>query len=99
MRLTLMYQLVDRDPVDVPILPLAFIGWEKRTGRKMGDLAKGLGMRDMADLVVEQLELQHSDDVAEGADAFVARLVELSPVDTSGDGDPGRSPGDPSDAS
>lgn len=64
----------------VKVSPLAFIGWEHRTGRKMSDLAsKGLGMEDLAILAMEQERLQGAE-VPETVEEWLGQVDDLSPV-------------------
>jgi hypothetical protein len=76
------------------ISPLAFIGWEKWSGRKMTDLSSdggGVGMGDLARLAWEQAKLSGltSDDY----EPWVATLADVEGVD---DTDPtgGKGPSD-----
>lgn len=73
--------------------PLAIIGWEKLSGRKMADLASdspsgGMGMMDMVQMVYEQARLEgRAGDVFE---EWAATLADINPVEdptdpTSGD--------------
>jgi hypothetical protein len=63
----------------VKVSPLAFIGWEKASGRKMSDLAKGgLGMEDLAVLAMEQERLQ-GQEVPATMEEWVAQVDDLEP--------------------
>ena len=64
----------------IKVSPLAFIGWEKITGRKMSSLSSdGLGMLDLATLAMEQQRLE-GGDVADTVEGYLAGVDELDPA-------------------
>lgn len=73
---------VDRGagPTEVKVSPLAFIGWERLSGRKMSELAQGgLGMLDLAQLAMEQQRLE-GVEVPDTVELYLADVEELDPV-------------------
>ena len=73
---------VDRGagPELIKVTPLAFIGWEKLSGRKMSELASGgLGMTDLAQLAMEQQRLEGLD-VPSTVEDYLKDVEELDPV-------------------
>jgi len=62
------------------VSPLAFIYWERISGRKMSDLSSGgLGMLDLAQLTMEQERLQGAE-VPETVEEYLAGVDDLTPV-------------------
>ena len=60
--------------------PLAFIGWERETKRRLSDLQDGgLGMTDLAILAWIQERTQGTTD-AETVDAYLEGVDDLNPV-------------------
>ena len=66
-------------PEVVKVSPLAFIGWERMSGRRMSDLAGGgLGMLDLAQLAMEQERLEGKDTPAT-VEEYLAGVEQLDP--------------------
>ena len=82
MRLVIEYEDATTDTVTVS--PLAIIGWEKLSGRRMTDLASdsggGMGMADMCQMAYEQVRLEGR--TTEEFEAWCARLADINPEDT-----------------
>lgn len=77
----------------VTITPLAVLGWEKATGRRMSDMGKtGLGMGDMAIMAMTQERLEGKTTETDEAKWLVG-VDELGPEDD----EPGAPPVAPSD--
>lgn len=69
--------------------PLAWIGWEKWSGRRLSDMSSeggGVGMGDMCRLSWEQTRLEHKTDL--GFEDWVATLEDIEAVD----GEEGKDP-------
>lgn len=80
MKLKVEIEQQGQEKREVNVSPLAFIGWEKQSGRRMSDLAKGgLGMLDLAQLTMQQLKLE-GVDVGESVEAWLATVDDLTPV-------------------
>lgn len=65
---------------DITPSPLAIIGWEKWSKRKMTDLssdAGGMGMGDMCRMAWEQLKL--TGGTTDEFDAWAASLADINP--------------------
>lgn len=64
----------------VLITPLAILGWEKATGRRLSDLSKGMGIGDMATMAMTQERLQGLTEETD-PEAWLAGIEELGPRD------------------
>ena len=79
MKMTFKVTFADGTETEVRPLPLAWIGWEVWSGRKMSDLGeKGVGMGDMCRLAWEQVHLSGNGT---GYDEWVATLTDIATVD------------------
>jgi len=82
MKMRFKVEFADDSTAQVTISPLAIIGWEKWSGRRMSDMGSegsGVGMGDMCRMTWEQLHLQGDTD--EEWDDWVKRLVDIEGVD------------------
>jgi hypothetical protein len=82
MRMSLEYH--DGKTEEVLVSPLAIIGWEKYSGKKMTDLGSGGGvsMGDMGFMAYEQHRLMNGTDDIPEYEEWIAFLADLSMVDT-----------------
>lgn len=65
---------------DVVVTPLAFIGWERASGRRMSDLAKGgMGMGDLAQLTMAQLKLEGEELELDDIEGFLKSIDDITP--------------------
>ena len=82
----------------IRISPMAWIGWEEYSGRKMSDMAQGgLGMGELCQLTMEQLRLQGEDLKLTDWKTWAADVVDLSPVGDEPTADPPTGSGGASD--
>ena len=80
MKLTVNVEREGGTTSTVKVSPLAFIGWESKTGRKMSDLAAGgLGMGDLATLAMEQERLQGLE-VPDTVNEWLVGVDDLDPI-------------------
>lgn len=87
MRFGLTY--TDGRTEDVAVAPMALIGWERWSGRRMSDLSdKGFGLEDMCRMAYEQVRL--SGGTTAEFDAWVTTVDDIEAQEaadpTSGDG-------------
>ena len=93
MKVPLTVTYSDGTTEDITPTPLAVIGWEKWSGRKITDLSSdsgGIGMADMVRMAWEQVHL--SGRTTEDFEVWAARLDDIDPKGepedpTSGDGE------------
>jgi hypothetical protein len=64
----------------VVITPLAILGWEKESGRRLSDLSKGMGIGDMAIMAMTQERLEGRTEATKVED-WLAGVDELGPKD------------------
>lgn len=90
MKLRLRAEFHDGHAEEVTVSPLAIIGWEKWSGRRMSSMASdegGIGMSDMVWMAWEQTRLQQG--TTDEYETWAALLADLEAVDettpTSGD--------------
>ena len=86
MRLTIKVKTTGADAYEVETNLFAIIAWERKYRTKASELAKGVGMEDLAYLAYEASK-HRGITVPAVFDDFVKRLEELE-VLTSGDTDP-----------
>ena len=81
MKMRFKVEFADATTKEVTITPLAIIGWEKWSGRRMSDMGSegsGVGMGDMCRMTWEQLHLQ--DDAADW-DEWIKDVADIEGVD------------------
>jgi hypothetical protein len=91
MKIPLTVEYADGTTEDITPSPMAIIGWEKWSGRKMTDLTSdsgGIGMGDMVFMAWEQVRL--SGRTTEEFDHWATSLADINPKEnpedpTSGD--------------
>ena len=77
MKLVFKYD-VGQGPQLITIGPAAMTFYERANKTKMSNLAQGIGMSDMCDLIWRQRKLEGAEDGP--LDDFVARLLDVDPV-------------------
>lgn len=90
MKMKMSVEMSDGTTQTLSISPLAVIGWERSSGRRMTDLSGeggGMGMEDMVRMVYEQAKLQGLTTAE--FEVWAAQVADIDPVDaadpTSGD--------------
>jgi hypothetical protein len=64
----------------VRITPLAVLGWEKDTGRRLSDLSAGMGIGDMSIMAMTQERLEGLTEATK-VEEWLVGVDELGPAD------------------
>ena len=80
MKVAIVVEAVDGTTRTVRVTPLAIIGWERATGRKLSDLGSSIGMEEIARLAWEQERLSDPDGTADSVDKWLATVTDLDPI-------------------
>lgn len=80
MKMKMRVEYHDGSEVRLTVSPLAIIGWEKRTGKKMTDLGGGgVSMGDMVTMAYEQVRLSGGTD--DDYEVWAASLADIDAED------------------
>ena len=80
MRVAIDVESIDGTRRTVRVTPLAIIGWERATGRKLSDLGTSIGMEEIARLAWEQERLTDPEGTADTVDKWLATVADLDPI-------------------
>jgi hypothetical protein len=69
-----------QEPRTVRITPMAIIGWERQTGKRLSDLGDGMSLSDVSVMTYEQVRLQGEIPEGLSMDGWLASLDALDPV-------------------
>ena len=80
MKVSVAVEAMDGTTRTVRVTPLAIIGWERATGRKLSDLGNSIGMEEIARLAWEQERLTDPDGTPDSVDKWLANVADLDPI-------------------